>query len=84
MFLTSGQRQYYNTIKKLGNKKPQKTIKRPKVSDCSRISTMKTRLHYGPGTVLLIALTQKVKLRKKESYAKMKVKQLFWILLGFK
>ncbi|KAL4228300.1 hypothetical protein ACF0H5_013731 [Mactra antiquata] len=30
MFLTSGQRQYYNTIKKLGNKKPQKTIKRPK------------------------------------------------------
>lgn len=31
MFLTSGQRQYYNTIKKLGNKKPQKTIKRPKV-----------------------------------------------------
>lgn len=32
MFLTSGQRQYYNTIKKLGNKKPQKTIKRPKVN----------------------------------------------------
>ncbi|KAH3837491.1 hypothetical protein DPMN_110882 [Dreissena polymorpha] len=30
LFLTSGQRQYYNTIKKLGNKKPQKTIRRPK------------------------------------------------------
>ncbi|XP_048254003.1 sodium channel protein 1 brain-like isoform X4 [Haliotis rufescens] len=30
MFLTSSQRNYYNTLKKLGNKKPQKTIKRPK------------------------------------------------------
>lgn len=32
MFLTDGQRHYYNTLKKLGNKKPQKTIRRPKVS----------------------------------------------------
>ena len=31
-FLTEGQRNYYNTLKKLGNKKPQKTIKRPRVS----------------------------------------------------
>ncbi|XP_074649873.1 sodium channel protein 1 brain-like isoform X1 [Tubulanus polymorphus] len=30
VFLTSSQRNYYNTIKKLGNRKPQKTIKRPK------------------------------------------------------
>ncbi|ESO94539.1 hypothetical protein LOTGIDRAFT_118343 [Lottia gigantea] len=30
MFLTPNQRNYYNTLKKLGNKKPQKTIKRPK------------------------------------------------------
>ncbi|KAK7492680.1 hypothetical protein BaRGS_00016159, partial [Batillaria attramentaria] len=29
-FLTTSQRNYYNTLKKLGNKKPQKTIKRPK------------------------------------------------------
>ena len=31
MFLTPAQKNYYNTMKKLGNKKPQKTIKRPKV-----------------------------------------------------
>ncbi|XP_041373843.1 sodium channel protein 1 brain-like [Gigantopelta aegis] len=31
MFLTSSQMNYYNTLKKLGNKKPQKTIKRPKL-----------------------------------------------------
>lgn len=31
MFLTTTQRNYMNTLKKLGNKKPQKTIKRPKV-----------------------------------------------------
>ena len=30
-FLTQSQRNYYNTLKKLGKKKPQKTIKRPKV-----------------------------------------------------
>ncbi|XP_071167168.1 sodium channel protein 1 brain-like isoform X2 [Mytilus edulis] len=30
MFLTTTQRNYMNTLKKLGNKKPQKTIKRPK------------------------------------------------------
>ncbi|XP_064620216.1 sodium channel protein 1 brain-like isoform X2 [Lineus longissimus] len=30
MFLTSNQKNYYNTLKKLGNKKPQKTIKRPR------------------------------------------------------
>ncbi len=30
-FLTPSQKNYYNTMKKLGNKKPQKTIKRPKV-----------------------------------------------------
>ncbi|KAH9489938.1 hypothetical protein Btru_038304 [Bulinus truncatus] len=29
-FLTQSQRNYYNTLKKLGKKKPQKTIKRPK------------------------------------------------------
>ena len=31
MFLTQGQRNYYNTLKRLSGKKPQKTIKRPKV-----------------------------------------------------
>ena len=31
MFLTAHQRDYYNTMKKIGMKKPQKTIKRPKV-----------------------------------------------------
>lgn len=31
MFLTQGQKNYMNTLKKLGSKKPQKTIKRPKV-----------------------------------------------------
>ncbi|XP_021360506.1 sodium channel protein 1 brain-like isoform X2 [Mizuhopecten yessoensis] len=30
MFLTQGQRNYMNTLKKLANKKPQKTVKRPK------------------------------------------------------
>ncbi|KAK3600469.1 hypothetical protein CHS0354_013028 [Potamilus streckersoni] len=30
MFLTDSQRQYYNTLKKLGNKKPTKTIRKPK------------------------------------------------------
>lgn len=32
MFLTQGQKNYMNTLKKLGSKKPQKTIKRPKVN----------------------------------------------------
>ncbi|XP_060073623.1 sodium channel protein 1 brain-like [Ylistrum balloti] len=32
MFLTQGQRNYMNTLKKLANKKPQKTVKRPKNS----------------------------------------------------
>ncbi|XP_056021116.1 sodium channel protein 1 brain-like isoform X8 [Ostrea edulis] len=32
MFLTQGQKNYMNTLKKLGSKKPQKTIKRPKAS----------------------------------------------------
>lgn len=32
MFLTDNQRHYYNTMKKLTNRKPQKTIRRPKVS----------------------------------------------------
>lgn len=31
VFLTPSQKNYYNTMKKLGNRKPQKTIKRPKV-----------------------------------------------------
>ncbi|XP_062583302.1 sodium channel protein 1 brain-like isoform X2 [Saccostrea cucullata] len=32
MFLTQGQKNYMNTLKKLGSKKPQKTIKRPKAA----------------------------------------------------
>lgn len=32
-FLTEDQRHYYHTLKKLGNKKPQKTIRRPKVGN---------------------------------------------------
>ncbi|XP_065944600.1 sodium channel protein 1 brain isoform X9 [Magallana gigas] len=34
MFLTQGQKNYMNTLKKLGSKKPQKTIKRPKARGC--------------------------------------------------
>ena len=37
IFLTASQKNYYNTMKKLGNRKPQKTIKRPKVSQDNKI-----------------------------------------------
>lgn len=33
MFMTEDQKKYYNAMKKLGSKRPQKPIPRPKVPD---------------------------------------------------
>lgn len=32
LFMTEEQKKYYNAMKKMGNKKPQKALPRPKVS----------------------------------------------------
>lgn len=36
IFMTEEQKKYYNAMKKLGSKKPQKPIPRPQVRPCAR------------------------------------------------
>ena len=57
MFLTDGQRHYYNTLKKLGNKKPQKTIRRPKV--CYIVSLSQSQVS---GTLITTLFVSEIKI----------------------
>ena len=42
MFMTEDQKKYYNAMKKLGSKAPQKPIPKPRVSTLLRIHTQTT------------------------------------------
>ncbi|KAL8589096.1 hypothetical protein ACOMHN_017259 [Nucella lapillus] len=55
-FLTESQRNYYNMLKKLGNKKPQKTIKRPQNAFLKFFYNISMSTKFELAVVLLIAL----------------------------
>ncbi|XP_076465332.1 sodium channel protein 1 brain-like [Babylonia areolata] len=55
-FLTESQRNYYNMLKKLGNKKPQKTIKQPKNAVLKFFYKISMSTRFELAVVLLIAL----------------------------
>ncbi|XP_076443937.1 sodium channel protein 1 brain-like [Babylonia areolata] len=59
-FLTDSQRNYYNTLKKLGNKKPQKTIKRPRSKFLKFFYNISMSTKFEMAIVLLISFNMVV------------------------
>ncbi|KAK2509921.1 hypothetical protein MC885_009977 [Smutsia gigantea] len=83
IFMTEEQKKYYNAMKKLGSKKPQKPIPRPgnKLQGC--IFDLVTNQAFDITIMVLICLNMVTMMVEKEGQSKYMTNVLYWINLVF-
>ncbi|XP_054976265.1 sodium channel protein type 9 subunit alpha [Sorex araneus] len=83
IFMTEEQKKYYNAMKKLGSKKPQKPIPRPgnKVQGC--IFDLVTNQAFDITIMVLICLNMVTMMVEKEGQSQEMTNVLYWINLVF-
>ncbi|KAM6178533.1 sodium channel protein type 9 subunit alpha isoform 2-T2 [Rhynchocyon petersi] len=83
IFMTEEQKKYYNAMKKLGSKKPQKPIPRPgnKIQGC--IFDMVTNQAFDITIMVLICLNMVTMMVEKEGQSEYMTNVLYWINVVF-
>nr|XP_008113348.1 PREDICTED: sodium channel protein type 2 subunit alpha isoform X2 [Anolis carolinensis] len=83
IFMTEEQKKYYNAMKKLGNKKPQKPIPRPANKVQGFIFDFVTRQAFDIGIMSLICLNMVTMMVETDDEDESKKKILYWINVIF-
>uniref|UniRef100_A0A4W6FYX0 Sodium channel protein n=1 Tax=Lates calcarifer TaxID=8187 RepID=A0A4W6FYX0_LATCA len=83
IFMTEEQKKYYNAMKKLGSKKPQKPIPRPSNKIQGHIFDFTTKQAFDIVIMVLIWLNMVTMMVETEEQSVEKENVLFWINVGF-
>ncbi|XP_052422350.1 sodium channel protein type 1 subunit alpha-like [Carassius gibelio] len=85
IFMTEEQKKYYNAMKKLGSKKPQKPIPRPKNKIQGFIFDLVTKQAFDIFIMVLISLNMLIMMMETEEQSRNKQTMgvLYWINVGF-
>ncbi|XP_058643524.1 sodium channel, voltage-gated, type I-like, alpha isoform X2 [Onychostoma macrolepis] len=83
IFMTEEQKKYYNAMKKLGSKKPQKPIPRPKNKIQGFLFDLVTRQPFDIFIMVLIWLNMVTMMVETEDQSKQMGTVLYWINVGF-
>ncbi|XP_042587793.1 sodium channel protein type 2 subunit alpha-like isoform X2 [Cyprinus carpio] len=83
IFMTEEQKKYYNAMKKLGSKKPQKPIPRPKNKIQGFIFDLITQQAFDIFIMVLICLNMVTMMVETDDQSKQTTNVLYWINVGF-
>ncbi|XP_050975168.1 sodium channel, voltage-gated, type I-like, alpha isoform X2 [Labeo rohita] len=83
IFMTEEQKKYYNAMKKLGSKKPQKPIPRPKNKIQGFIFDLVTRQAFDIFIMVLISLNMVTMMVETEDQSTKMTNVLYWINIAF-
>ncbi|XP_073701241.1 sodium channel, voltage-gated, type I-like, alpha [Garra rufa] len=83
IFMTEEQKKYYNAMKKLGSKKPQKPIPRPKNKIQGFIFDLVTKQAFDIFIMVLISLNMVTMMVETEDQSPEMTNGLYWVNVGF-